>query len=152
MTTDHPRKARLAAFLRDVWDEGRAEAVANYLAPSYTIHHDPGDPWDGRVLDLAGFRDRLIRSRAAFPDQRFDVQRCLAEGDAVVATWLWQGTHLGDLTGFPATGRVIRMSGATAYFFDAEDRLTGHWQITDRLGVYQQLMAGRTPPPADGTV
>ena len=57
-----------------------------------------------------------------------------------------------DLPGFPATGRVIRMSGATAYFFDAEDRLTGHWQITDRLGVYQQLMAGRTPPPADGTV
>ena len=33
------------------------------------------------------------------------------------------------------------MSGATAYGFDAEGRITGHWQITDRLGVYQQLLA-----------
>ena len=33
----------------------------------------------------------------------------------------------------------IRMSGATAYLFDDADRLTGHWQICDRLGVYQQL-------------
>jgi steroid delta-isomerase-like uncharacterized protein len=142
----HPRKPRLLAFLRDVWDKGDAEAVALYLAPTYTIHHDPGDPWDGKVLDIPGFRDRLIRSRAAFPDQSFDVQRMFADDDAVVATWLWKGTHLGDLPGFPASGRVIRMSGATAYFFDDKDRLTGHWQITDRLGVYQQLMAGRATP------
>lgn len=32
---------------------------------------------------------------------------------------------------------------ATAYFFDAEDRLTGHRQVTDRLGVYQQLQRTR---------
>jgi steroid delta-isomerase-like uncharacterized protein len=144
------RKSRLAAFLHDVWDNGRTDSVASYLAPSYTIHHDPGDPWDGKVLDLPGFQDRLIRSRAAFPDQRFDVQLMVAESDAVVATWTWQGTHLGDLPGFPATGRVIRMSGATAYFFDPQDRLTGHWQITDRLGVYQQLMAGRAASAPTG--
>jgi len=148
MDGQHPRKARLASFLHEVWDEGRAEAVARYLAPSYTIHHDPGDPWDGKILDMDGFRDRLVQSRAAFPDQRFDIQRLFAEDEAVVATWLWQGTHRGDLPGFPATGQHIRMSGATAYFFDAEDRLSGHWQITDRLGVYQQLMAGRASASA----
>jgi hypothetical protein len=58
-------------------------------------------------------------------------------------TWLWRGTHAADLPGFPATGQTIRMSGATVYMFDADDRLTGHWQITDRLGVYQQLQRGR---------
>ena len=77
-------------------------------------------------------------SRAAFPDQRFDLQELFADGGAVVMTWLWTGTHRGDLPGFPATGKTIRMSGATVYYFDG-DRLTGHWQITDRLGVYQQL-------------
>jgi len=35
------------------------------------------------------------------------------------------------------------MSGATAYSFDAQDRLTGHWQIADRLGVFQQLQANK---------
>ena len=38
-------------------------------------------------------------------------------------TWLWKGTHLGDLPGFPATGRPIEMSGATVYHL-AATRLT----------------------------
>ena len=47
-------------------------------------------------------------------------------------------THI---PGFPATGNQIRMSGATVYYIDG-GRLTGHWQITDRLGVYMQLRQG----------
>lgn len=122
-----------------VWNQGDASAVAKYLAPSYTIRHDPGDPWDGQTLDLAGYIDRLNVSRAPFPDQRFDIQLALAGDEDVVITWLWQATHLGDLPGFPASGRTIRMSGATVYSFDSDDRITGHWQVTDRLAVYQQL-------------
>lgn len=64
-----------------------------------------------------------------------------ADGDGVVMTWLWSATHAGALPGYPATGAKIRMSGATVYLFDIEDRLAGHWQITDRLGVYQQLQS-----------
>ncbi len=136
-------KPLLARFIREVWDEGRAEAVAAYLAPRYTIHHDPGDQWDGHVLDQSGYIDRLKMSRAPFPDQRFDIQRMCSEDDAVNMTWLWTATHLADLPGFPATGAPIRMSGATTYFFDQDQRLTGHWQITDRLGVFQQLQHTR---------
>lgn len=143
MTDPSARKKRLARFIRDIWDEGRVELAGDYLAPAYTIHHDPGDPWDGQCLDLAGFQDRVRQSRAPFPDQRFDMQAMFADGDGVVMTWLWSATHCGDLPGFPASGRTIRMSGATVYLFDAQDRLTGHWQISDRLGVYQQLQAGK---------
>ncbi|WP_338466285.1 ester cyclase [Novosphingobium sp. ZN18A2] len=141
MTTPHPRKQRLAEFIRAIWDEGDADAADRFIAETYTIHHDPGDPWHGQTLDRAGFRDRLVKSRAAFPDQRFHTQAMFADGDSVVMTWLWSATHSGDIPGFPATGRTIRMSGATVYGFDRDDRLTGHWQITDRLGVYQQLQA-----------
>jgi hypothetical protein len=35
------------------------------------------------------------------------------------------------------------MSGMTVYDFDTADRLSGHWQIADRLGVYQQLQQAR---------
>jgi len=139
MTTGHARKQLLTQFIRRVWDEGDAEAAGDYLADSYTIHHDPGDPWDGQVLDLAGFEDRLVKSRAAFPDQRFDIQGLFADGGAVVMSWLWAATHLGDIPGFAASGKTIRMSGATVYLFDGGDRITGHWQITDRLGVFLQL-------------
>ncbi len=37
------------------------------------------------------------------------------------------------------------MSGATVYCVDA-GRLTGHWQVTDRLGVFMQLRQGLTSP------
>ncbi|MBK6800089.1 MAG: ester cyclase [Novosphingobium sp.] len=135
------RKQRLRAFIRQVWDLGNSAAADDYIAECYRIHHDPGDPWDGQSLDLAGYKDRVDRSRAAFPDQAFDIQGLFADGDHVVMTWLWSATHRGDLPGFPASGRTIRMSGATAYGYDGDHRLTGHWQITDRLGVYQQLQA-----------
>jgi predicted ester cyclase len=140
------RKHRLAEFIRRVWDNGELDAVDAYLAETYTIHHDPGDPWDGQTLDPAGFKDRVAKSRAAFPDQGFDIQELLAEGDQVLMTWLWSATHSGDLPGFRATGRLIRMSGATVYGFDRDLRLTGHWQITDRLGVYQQLQQNLVAP------
>lgn len=143
MTVLDRRKQRLAAFIRQVWDDGDANAADSYVADTYTIHHDPGDPWEGQALDLTGFKDRVRRSRAAFPDQRFDIQGLFADGNGVVMTWMWNGTHRGDLPGFPATGRMIRMSGATVYMFDKDDRLTGHWQITDRLGVFQQLQRNR---------
>lgn len=136
-----PRFDRLRRFIAEVWNLGDEGAVARYVAAQYTIHHDPGDPWAGRTLDLAGYRDRLTRSRAPFPDQTFDIRHIAACEDDVIITWLWRATHLADIAGFPASGREIRMSGATVYSFDAEDRLTGHWQISDRLGVFEQLSA-----------
>ncbi|WP_254621059.1 ester cyclase [Sphingomonas sp. CL5.1] len=138
------RKTRLKRFIELVWNEGKLDAADGYLAGAYTVVHDPGDPWEGMTLDPAGFKDRVRLSRAAFPDQQFDVQEMLADGGGVAMTWLWAGTHVGDLPGFPATGKPIHMSGATIYFFDDADRLTGHWQITDRLGVYQQLQRNLT--------
>jgi len=137
------RKRRLAAFICHVWDEGDADASDDYVAEAYTVHHDPGDPWEGRTLDRAGFKDRVRKSRAAFPDQKFDIQGLFADGQSVVMTWLWCGTHRGDLPGFPATDEMIRMSGATVYTFNKSELLTGHWQISDRLGVFQQLQRNR---------
>ncbi len=141
--TDHRLKSPLARFIREVWDEGKIEAIKAYVAPRYTIHHDPGDSWDGQVLDLVGYTERLRLSRAPFPDQKFDIQRMCAEADAVHMTWHWTATHLGDLPGLPATGAPVHTSGATIYFFDRDQLLTGHWQVTDRLGVFQQLQTNK---------
>jgi steroid delta-isomerase-like uncharacterized protein len=137
------RQTLLAEFLRDVWSNGDVMRSSTYLASAYTIHHDPGDPWEKQTLDIAGFMDRVRLSRAPFPDQQFDPCEMI-EGEAgVVVTWLWQATHSGDCLGFPATGKRVTASGVTVYYFDSDDRITGHWQIADRLGVFQQLQRAR---------
>jgi steroid delta-isomerase-like uncharacterized protein len=128
----------LKRFITEVWSNGDIDACERYIAAKYTIHHDPGDPWDKRELDLAEYRERVTLSRAPFPDQFFTIQELVGEGQKVVVSWLWSATHKGDIPGFPATGRRIEMSGITVYFFE-QGRLTGHWQVTDRLGVFMQL-------------
>lgn len=143
MSDSEKCKELLSRFIEEVWNAGNVEACDKYIAPRYTIHHDPGDPWDRQELDLAGFKERVRRSRAPFPDQCFNLQDVVAETNKVVITWLWNATHQGDIPGFPATGNPIRMSGATMYYFDA-GRLSGHWQVTDRLGVYMQLRSQAT--------
>jgi steroid delta-isomerase-like uncharacterized protein len=134
-------KAILSRFMVEVWSNGDIEACDRYIAAKYTVHHDPGDPWDKRELDLVGYKERVTLSRAPFPDQLFTVQEMVGEGQKVVVSWLWSATHKGDIPGFPASGRRINMSGITVYFF-ADGRLTGHWQVTDRLGVFMQLRQG----------
>jgi steroid delta-isomerase-like uncharacterized protein len=136
------RKEILSRFLEEVWNAGDADAADRYLAARYEIKHDPGDPWHGRTLSIAEFKQRLAVSRAPFPQERFDVVEMVEQGDVVALSWTWEGVHGGDIPGFPATGRKIAMSGITFYYFDG-DRLSGHWQIADRLGVMMQLQANR---------
>ena len=131
-------KGLLAQFIDQVWNNENLEAVNDYVAPRYTIYHDPGDPWDGQSLDLAKFKERLTQSRSAAPDQKFELVDMISESDKVVAAWTWRGTHIGDIARIPATGNTITMSGLTAYYFENK-LLIGHWQVADRLAVYQQL-------------
>jgi steroid delta-isomerase-like uncharacterized protein len=122
---------------------GEIDQCDRFLADCYTISHDPGDHWEGRTLDLAGFKERVRLSREPFPDQRFEVRDWFENVNGVAVTWLWSATHLGDFPGFPATGKSLKMSGATVYQFDGNDRICGHWQITDRLGMFRQLQPAR---------
>lgn len=130
-------------FLDSVWSSGDVDRCDGFLADCYTIQHDAGDPWEGKTLDLAGFKERVRLSRAPFPDQRFEVQAWFENDDSVAVTWTWSATHLGDLPGFPASGKSLRMSGATVYQFDRANRIAGHWQVTDRLGIFRQLQQAR---------
>ena len=143
MTQLTTRQNILTEFLERVWSSGEIDQCDRFLAESYTIRHDPGDPWDGLTLDLARFKERVRLSREPFPDQRFELQEWFENDDSIAVTWLWSATHLGDIPGFPASGKSLKMSGATVYQFDDANRISGHWQVTDRLGIFRQLQQAR---------
>ena len=134
------KKEILKSFIQKVWNEGNINAIPDYIADRYTVIHDPGDPWDGMELDVAGFQNRVSTSRAPVPDQSFEIQELYENEDSICITWLWSGTHLGEISGIPPSGKRLHMSGATVYFFQ-NNRITGHWQIADRLGVFRQMQA-----------
>jgi steroid delta-isomerase-like uncharacterized protein len=133
--------ARLVRDLHSlVWNDGDLAAVDRLVAPQYVIHSDPGDPWDGRTLDHATYRERVGYSRRAFPDLCFAIHDLFGTAERVCVRWSAEGTHQGDLPGVPATGRRLRFAGQTTYDV-AGGRIAGHWQVVDRLGFVQQLRA-----------
>ena len=140
------RKKRLASFIEEVWSQGRIEACDDFVGETYTIRHDPGDPWDGQALSREDFKKRVRISRAPFPDQRFTLISVLEDQGVVAIAWTWAGLHKADIAGFAATGACLKMSGLTIYDFDAEDRIRGHWQVIDRFGVFQQLARNAERP------
>jgi predicted ester cyclase len=133
------RKKRLASFIDEVWSQGRIEACDDFIGKTYTVRHDPGDPWDGQTLSRDGFKERVRLSREPFPDQHFTLVSMLEDGDAIAIAWTWSATHTGAIAGFAPTGARLTMSGLTIYEFDGDDRIRGHWQVVDRLGVFRQL-------------
>jgi predicted ester cyclase len=133
-----PKKTLLRDFLDNVWSAGDVSDLSRFLAPTYTVRHDPGDPWQFQTLSQEGFKDRVVKSRAMAPDQTFHIASMVEEEECVAVSWTWTGTHKGDIPGIAVTDRPIKMSGLTIYDF-TEGKLSGHWQIADRLSVYQQV-------------
>lgn len=129
---------RLRQFMQRVWNAGDAAAVGEFLAPQYTIYSDPGDPWDGQTLTPASFTDRLLTSRAPFPDLHFEIGELIEAGDRIALSWTMRGTQLGPMGERPPTGRAFAVQGMTIYYF-ADGLLVGHRQVVDRLSVAQQL-------------
>lgn len=133
------RKELLAAFIEEVWSQGRIEACDDFIAETYAMRHDPGDPWDGQTLSRTGFKERVRILREPLPDQRFTPVSFLEDGDSIAIAWTWAASHTGTVAGFAPTGARLAMSGLTIYDFDEHSRIRGHWQVVDRLGVYRQL-------------
>lgn len=131
-------KTTLSNFMDNIWNAGDYSKVEHYVAPEYTIKHDPGDAWDGQTLDHATFIERVGYSRNAFPDLNFAIQEMIEEGDKVVASWVMSGTHKGDLDNIPATGKPFSITGMTIYYFQ-DGKICGHWQAYDRLGFIGQM-------------
>lgn len=121
-----------------VWSDGDHGAIERLVAPAYVIHSDPGDQWEGQTLDRATYRQRLDYSRRAFTDLTFSVLDLVTAGSRVAVRWSAAGEHTGDLVGAPATGRRLTFSGHTTYEV-RDGRVTGHWQLVDRLGFVEQL-------------
>jgi steroid delta-isomerase-like uncharacterized protein len=128
----------LRTFFAQAWNEGRLDAVDAFLASEYRIHSDPGDPWDGQLLSRDGFKERLKISRIPFPDICFEILETVAEDDRVAVSWVMRGTNTGPMGDMAATGKSIEVRGLTIYYFEA-GKICGHWQVTDRLAVVQQL-------------
>lgn len=130
-------KAIARKVIEEVFAKGDVDLLDQCYSPDY-VGHDPADPEDTRGIE--GMRERVAQYRGAFSDMTVTTEDCFAEGDRVATRWTFRGTHDGELTGIPPTGKHVEIEGLTIDRFEG-GKIVETWDNWDALGMMQQLGA-----------
>ena len=136
-------KAIVRRFIEEGWNQGNVALFDELTAPNW-IYHDPSFP---NVRTLEDYKRWTTETRSAFPDMYSTIEDMIAEGDQVVVRASLRGTNTGDIVTpmhIPATGKQVTVSGMTIVRF-AGGKGVEVWNLTDTLGIFQQL--GLIPVP-----
>ncbi len=132
------REFLLREFMDEIWNKQSFDKVEQYVHKEYTIHLDANDPWEGKTLNHAKFKERLKFSFNSFPDMNFEITSVISEENHVAITWILTGTNLGMIGGNPPTKKSINTKGMTIYYFK-NNLINGHTQVFDRITAMKQL-------------
>lgn len=138
-------KAIARRFIEEAFNKGNLAVLDEIVAPD---HKDLGP---GSFPDLPpgpeGSKRLVSVYRNAFPDVHLTIEDQVAEGDKVVTRWTGRGTHKGELTGIPPTGKSTVTTGMGIDRI-VNGKIVESWGIFDQLGLLTQL--GVVPPPPSG--
>ena len=124
------------------WNNGKLDIFDEICDAGY-VNHDPSRAAMEHV-DVAGYKQFVGGTLAAFPDCAFTILDQIAEGDKTDTRWQVSGTHQGEFLGIPATGKNALMTGMSIHRF-VGGKIAEEWSNWDALGLLQQL--GVVPAP-----
>ena len=132
-------KALVRRWFEEVWNQGRADAIAEMLADDAVVHglsDNPANPLKGPE----GFLPFHAKFREAFPAIEVVVEDAIAEGDKVAARCSVRGKHEGHSLGFDATGATAEFDGI-AILRVKDGKFVEAWNNFDFMKMYRQLGA-----------
>lgn len=130
---DDERQQQVLLYWSEAWSRGRVEVLDQFYSASFRGNDEELTP--------AAFGVHLLRWRERFPDFTAEVVRVWSTPEAVVTRVLYSGTHRGDFSFLPATGRTVRSSGLDVFEFDEDGKVCQHWHETDHWELFEQLGA-----------
>jgi steroid delta-isomerase-like uncharacterized protein len=127
-------KALISNFFEQ-WHSRNIENMSKLFAPNAKYNHPSRGatpfPFGEALEGIEGFWK-------VFPDLTVTIEDVIADGDKVVVRFIGRGTHQRDLGGIPATGMKTE-AGAIDIFHIVDGKIVEVWEISDRLGLMQQL-------------
>jgi predicted SnoaL-like aldol condensation-catalyzing enzyme len=133
MSTEENKKLTLR-FIEEVINQGKLSTLDELITADAVDHSlPPGIPPGREEVKLF-----LGMIRTAFPDFHETVEDIIAEGDTVVTSTTWHGTHQGAFLGIAPTGKQVSVSSIDISRV-ASGKFVEHWQSSDNLGLLQQL-------------
>jgi hypothetical protein len=91
-------------WMRRVDEVGLLAAVDEIAAPTLMVDTGMG------TRDIEALRVRFEEMAIAFPDATVTLEDVIVDGPKVCIILDWQGTHLGPLRGFAASGRPVQFA------------------------------------------
>jgi steroid delta-isomerase-like uncharacterized protein len=118
------------------WNAHDADAVAAVFAEdAVLLESGRAEPFRGR----AAIRERAAALLCAFPDLGLERTELVVDGARHADRWVMTGTHRGPLFGMPATGRRVRVEGATFTRLGDDGLVAEDVHFMDTLGLLAQL-------------
>jgi steroid delta-isomerase-like uncharacterized protein len=112
MATAARARPSIRRFMQLVWNEGRLDAIDEFVAADYVGHDRSG----GTVVDgPAGVRSQVAAWRRAVPDLHVQIHDEIAEEDLLAVRWTAGGSLGGDFDGFGDAGDRAEWSGISVF-------------------------------------
>lgn len=134
MSTEQ-NKTLFRRFIDEVVNRGNFAAIDELVAPSFVEHEElpPNIP-----PGIEGVKAFFAEWRRGFPDGKVAVELVIAEGDLVACYQVWSGTHTGEFTGIPPSGKPVNFKVVDIVRI-ADNRMVEHWAVSDNLALMQQI-------------
>ena len=122
------------------WNAHDPDAVAAVFAEVCVVR-EAGSESESRGRE--GVRARAVALLSAFPDFHLERIELVIDGDRHADRWVMTGTHRGELFGIAATGRRVRVEGATFTRLGPDGLVSADVHFTDMAGLLRQLSGER---------
>jgi predicted ester cyclase len=136
--------AVIRQWFKEVWDEGREEAI-DRLADADAVIHGLGGPGAPPMRGTAEFKTLFHTFREALGDLEVAVEKTVTEGHLCAAYCRVKGRHVGHKFGGPPTGRPVEFHGV-AIALVRDGKIVEGWNCFDFLSMYQQIGWVSNPP------
>jgi predicted ester cyclase len=119
------------------WTKGHVEVADELIHPNFKVHGA-----GGQVIEpgVEGLKQLILQWRTGFPDAVQRVDDIMALGDTVVVRLTWEGTHLGEFMGTPATGKKVSVE-TIGIDRVVDGKVVEGWGQLDMLGLLTTIGA-----------
>jgi len=135
-----PDLSQLGYLFAEIMSSHDVSRLDEIKAANYVNHNAFAEP------GLEGSRKVLGAIIAGVPDLKVTAEDVFvsADGSRVVGRYRYEGTHTGNLLGYPATGRPFVMRSIDIWRVE-HGRFVEHWDELNTLEVFIQI--GAVQPP-----
>jgi steroid delta-isomerase-like uncharacterized protein len=119
----------------------RLDELAEVWAEDLVLHQGPDMP---TVTGLASLRSLLALFFTGLSDLRVEIDKIVADNDAVVMRTTSTAVHSGELFGIAATGREVTYTGINTCHL-ADGKIVAEWFNDDMFALLQALQRPITP-------